>query len=251
MVSFQYTKLARTVTGAAALFATCVLTAIPLQAQASAVADGSRKPTIAVMEFDNAAMVRRDEFAAMTIGMQVMLSNALATNPNIIVVERQRILDILKEQDLGTAGRLDPETAAKVGKIIGANYVLLGAFVVQPDMEMVLSARTVNTETSALEHAEQVNGKGDKVIKLLDQLAGKLNAGLKLPGKRDSKGSKDLGSDGPNQLEAMKAMSAARRLEEQGDVKGAIAMYQKSLALNSELGSVRTRLASIEKLPPQ
>jgi TolB-like protein len=251
MGSFQYTKLARTVTGATALFATCLLSALPLQAQANAAANAAPKPTIAVMEFDNAAMVRRDEFAAMTVGMQVMLTNALATNPNVVVVERQRILEIMKEQDLGTAGRLDPATAAKVGKILGAQYVLLGAFVVAPDMEMRLSARAVNTETSVLEHVEDVAGKGDKIFKLVDQLAGKLNGGLKLPGQRDNKASKELGSDGPNQLEAMKAMSAARRLEEQGDVKGAIAMYQKTLALNGDLGVVRTRLASIEKSQPK
>ena len=250
MGSFQRSKLARTVTGTLALAATCIVSAMPLGAQAPATAGGSSKPTIAVLEFDNAAMVRRDEFAAMTIGMQIMLTNALATNPNVIVVERQRIQEILAEQNLGTSGRLDPSTAAKVGKILGAQYVLLGAFVVAPDMEMRLAIRAVNSETTVLEYVEDVSGKGDKVLKLVDQLAVKLNAGLKLPGKREGNAAKELGSDGPNQLEAMKAMSAARRLEEQGDMKGAVVMYQKTLALNGDMGAVRTRLASIEKSQP-
>lgn len=243
---FPLTRITRAVAGMAAIVGAMAVTVATLPAQSAATTGDMPKPTIAVLEFDNAAMVRRDEFAAMTVGMQVMLTNALATNPNIIVVERQKILDILAEQDLGASGRIDPATAAKVGKILGAQYVLLGAFVVAPDMEMRLAVRAVNTETSVLEHVEDVSGKGDKVLKLVDQLASKLNGGLHLPGKRDDKASKGLGADGPNQLDAMKAMSAARRLEERGDLKGAIAMYQKSLEYNSELTVVRTRLASIE-----
>jgi TolB-like protein len=209
-----------------------------------------RKPTVAVIEFDNAAMIKRDEFAPLTIGVQVMLSNALAANAGITLVERQKIQEILAEQNLATAGRIDPATAAKVGKILGARYVLMGAFIVDPSMEMRLSVRAVNSETSVIEYTEDVTGKGDKVFKLIDQLAGKINNGLKLPGTREPAAVKELGADGPNQLEAMKAMSAARRLEEQGDTKGAIVMYQKSLALNSQLGSVKTRLAMLEKKAP-
>ncbi len=212
-----------------------------------AAAQGMRKPTVAVLQFDNAAMVKRDEFAAMTIGVQVMLTNALATNAGIDLVEREKINAILAEQNLAKDGRVDATTAAKIGKILGARYILMGAFMVDPSMEMRLSLRAVNSETSVIEYTEDVTGKGDKVFKLVDQLAAKVNAGLKLPGIREPKAVKDLGADGPNQLEAMKAMSSARRLEEQGDMKGAIAMYQKSLALNPDLGVVRTRLASIEK----
>ncbi len=228
---------------ATALMAFSAASASPVQAQ------GDAKAVIAVLEFDNAAMVKRDEFAAMTIGVQVMLSNALATNASLVIVEREKIEAILSEQNLGTAGRLDPAKAAQVGKILGAQYVLLGAIVVDPKMEMRLAVRAVNTETSVLEYTEGVAGKGDKVFSLVDQLADKLNSTLKLPGRRDASKTKDLGGKGPNQLEAMKAMSAARRMEEQGDVKGAIAMYQKSLALNAELGVVRTRLALLESKP--
>ncbi len=218
----------------------------PLLAQSVAAGTAERKATVAVLEFDNAAMVKRDEFAAMTVGVQVMLANALATNSQVQVVERQKIQEILAEQNLAAAGRIEPASAAKIGKIIGARYVLLGAFVVDPSMQMRLVVRAVNTETSALEYTEQVEGKGDKIFKLVDQLAGKLNGGLKLPGTRDESKSKELGGNGPNQFEAMKAMSAARRLEEQGDVKGAVVMYQKSLALNNQVGAVKTRLAMLE-----
>jgi|GEM_PF-686563 len=245
-IMIRRTPLGRLLASAAVATASVAWLAGPLSAQSAPLGAVERKATVAVLEFDNAAMVKRDEFAAMTVGVQVMLTNALATNSQVQVVERQKIQDILAEQNLATAGRIEPATAAKIGKIIGARYVLLGAFVVDPSMTMRLVVRAVNTETSALEYTEQVEGKGDKIFKLVDELAGKLNGGLKLPGSRDGSKSKELGGDGPNQFEAMKAMSAARRLEEQGDVKGAAVMYQKSLALNNQVGEVKTRLALLE-----
>ncbi len=205
-----------------------------------------RKPTVAVMEFDNAAMIKKDQYEALTVGVQVMLANAIAANPKIEVIERQKIQALLAEQNLTTAGRVDAATAAKVGKLLGAKHMLMGAFVVDPSNEMRLSIRSVNTETSAIEYVEEVTGKGDKIFKLIDQLAAKVNTGLKLPGIREPKAVKELGADGPNQLEALKAFSAAQRLEERGDFKGAAGMYQKSLALNSDLGTARTRLAMLD-----
>lgn len=219
-------------------------------AQLAPRATPERKATVAVLEFDNGAMVKRDEYAGLSIGVQIMLTNALAANQSIELVERQRINQILAEQNLTAAGRVDAATASQVGKLIGARHILVGGFVVQPDNQMRLTVRSVNTETSAIEYTDEVTGKGNKIFKLIDQLAAKLNAGLKLPGIRDAKAVKDGGGDGPNQLEAMRSLSAARRLEEQGDLKGAVAMYQKTLQLNSAMGEPRVRLAMLEKKTP-
>ena len=221
-----------------------------VSAQAAPRATPERKATVAVLEFDNGAMVKRDGYAGLSIGVQIMLTNALAANQSIELVERQHINQILSEQNLTATGRVDDATASRVGKLIGARHILVGGFVVQPDNEMRLTVRSVNTETSAIEYSDQVTGKGDKIFKLIDQLAAKMNAGLNLPGIRDTKAVKEQGADGPNQLDAMRALSAARRLEEQGDFKGAISMYQKTLQLNSGMGEPRVRLAMLEKKTP-
>lgn len=42
------------------------------------------------------------------------------------MVERERLGDVTGEQDLGATGRLDSTTAAPVGKILGADYLILG-----------------------------------------------------------------------------------------------------------------------------
>ena len=42
------------------------------------------------------------------------------------VVERDKLNLVLKEQGLATAGAVDPTTAAKVGKLLGVQYVVMG-----------------------------------------------------------------------------------------------------------------------------
>lgn len=43
------------------------------------------------------------------------------------VVERDKLELVMKEQGLGASGAVDPQTAAKVGKILGVRYIVTGA----------------------------------------------------------------------------------------------------------------------------
>ena len=60
-------------------------------------------------------------------GMAEMLITALHETGEFVVVERKAIRDIIKEQDLGEAGRVRKETAAKIGDILGAQVLVRGA----------------------------------------------------------------------------------------------------------------------------
>jgi len=209
----------------------------------------TRKPVIAIMDFDNSSMIRREEFSALSIGVPAFLSFALATNPNVQIVERHRLQALITEQDLSASGRVDPEKAVRIGKLLGARYLILGNYLVQPNRDMRLGVRAIDSETGAMLYAETVNGKGDRILKVIDQMAAKLNVGLKLPGERDAKAVKEQGFDGKNQMEIAKAMGAADRLRAKGDFKGAIAMLEKALTLNPGLSAVKAQLASMERAP--
>ncbi|HEV8672588.1 MAG TPA: CsgG/HfaB family protein [Methylomirabilota bacterium] len=60
-------------------------------------------------------------------GMADMLATALFHSNRYIVLERQTLGDVLKEQDLGTAGRIKKGTEAAVGEIEGAELLITGA----------------------------------------------------------------------------------------------------------------------------
>jgi curli biogenesis system outer membrane secretion channel CsgG len=60
-------------------------------------------------------------------GMADMLATALFHSNRFIVLERQTLGDVLREQDLGASGRIKKGTEAPVGEIEGAELLLTGA----------------------------------------------------------------------------------------------------------------------------
>jgi len=60
-------------------------------------------------------------------GMAEMLTTALFHTNRYIVLERQTVSDVLREQDLGAAGRIKKGTEAPIGEIEGAELLITGA----------------------------------------------------------------------------------------------------------------------------
>jgi curli biogenesis system outer membrane secretion channel CsgG len=60
-------------------------------------------------------------------GMADMLATALFHTNRYIVLERQQVADVLREQDLGAAGRIKKGTEAAIGEIEGAELLITGA----------------------------------------------------------------------------------------------------------------------------
>ncbi|MDZ4667099.1 MAG: CsgG/HfaB family protein [bacterium] len=58
---------------------------------------------------------------------QIVASLVQTKNPFLRVVDRSSMESLLREQQLGMSGIVDPESAAKAGKLIGLKYVLMTA----------------------------------------------------------------------------------------------------------------------------
>jgi curli biogenesis system outer membrane secretion channel CsgG len=85
----------------------------------------SDKPTVGVAEFNN------DTSAGWWYGgagrdLAGMLTNELASTEKFRIVERAKLSHVLDEQDLAASGRVNQKTAAKVGKLTGAKYLVMG-----------------------------------------------------------------------------------------------------------------------------
>jgi curli biogenesis system outer membrane secretion channel CsgG len=83
----------------------------------------AQKPSIAVTDFTN------DTAAGWWYGgvgrdLAGMLTNELASTGKFKMVERQKLEDVLDEQDLAASGRVSKSTGAKIGKLTGAQYLV-------------------------------------------------------------------------------------------------------------------------------
>lgn len=140
------------------------------------------RPGVGVMPFEDGGSYGQEaeDFQALTVGVQQMLITEFTANSQLRVVERSRLRQLLEEQDIGASGRVDEQTAARIGRIVGAKYMVLGSFV---DFygEMRFDARVVDVETSEIVKATYVRGERDGMFSLVVDLAQNVTKELSLP----------------------------------------------------------------------
>jgi curli biogenesis system outer membrane secretion channel CsgG len=83
------------------------------------------KQRIAVTKFENKVQGVYGNWN-LGSGFAEMLTTELMKSERFIVVERQALTDVLGEQELGQAGIIRKETAAKVGQVLGAQIIVRG-----------------------------------------------------------------------------------------------------------------------------
>lgn len=226
------------------LTASLAASAVSVSAQSSPVKD--TRPTVAVMYFTNGALMDNAAYAPLSKGMAEMLITELAQNSAVRVVERDRLQALLEEQNLQNTDRVDKETAVKLGKILGARYMIAGGFIIDPSKTIRIDLRATNNETGAIEYTESISGKSDKLLELIMQLGAKVNTGLKLPAMKTASATIPA-SKSPNQFKALMAMSQALEAEDKKNVTEAIAQYKNAVALNPDFGPAKTHLASLSR----
>lgn len=96
----------------------------PLPAAAQA------KIRIAIWDFENNSTGNYWFSADLGKAARNQIDTAIAENKALSdkfsVVEREKLELIMKEQGLSSAGALDPQSAAKIGRILGVKYILTG-----------------------------------------------------------------------------------------------------------------------------
>ena len=139
------------------------------------------RPGVAILPFGNGGSYGQDkeDFEALTGGLQQLLLVELALNSGMRLVERDRLNALLAEQNLAADGRVDEGTAAQVGKLVGAKYVVIGSFIDWYG-DMTLNARIVNSETSELVRATRTRGDREKTLSLVVELADAVTKDLSL-----------------------------------------------------------------------
>ena len=144
------------------------------------------KKVIVVLDFDDASLNEKK----IAVGKQaaLFLANKFGESGNYTVVERQRILQILDEQNISqNADRYDAKLAAKIGKIFSANAVVLGT----------VTEYTVKKSSKGLPGFKKVtvSAKIGLVIRLVDVNTGIVLDSVTVEGIADEKNVATLWSD--------------------------------------------------------
>jgi len=103
----------------------CVLAAASLFSISAAHAQRGERITVAVDEFKNESGAG---WWGGGVGWELtgMLSNELVATRAFSVVERSRLESVMQEQNLAASGRMAPGQGARIGKLTGAQYLIMG-----------------------------------------------------------------------------------------------------------------------------
>lgn len=188
------------------------------------------RPGLAVFAFTNGGSYgsQKEDYDALERGMAGMLISELGANPALRVVERENIQHLVDEQNLGATGRVDNQTAARIGKLVGARYAVMGTFI---DLygDFRVDVRVVNVETSEIIKTEKVQMQREHLFDLVRDLAGALNKDLNLPPLSRQVSEERMSRQVPT--EALTFYSRALLYHDRGQKDKAIEMYQRAISV--------------------
>ena len=142
-------------------------------ALAAGPADAGRaaKPTVAILYFD---YDKSDDLEVLKKGLAQMLISDLSSHPSVTLVERARVQALFDELKLSETKKVDPQTAVKVGKLLSAQYVLLGGYFAFAG-KLQINTRLLKTETGVLIPGPGARGKPEDFFELEAELSSKLS----------------------------------------------------------------------------
>jgi TolB-like protein len=227
--------------------AVLALVAMPL------VAQDDTRPTVAVLPFVNSAIGQaNDELAPLSKGIADLLLFELAQNTGIRVVERENLQNLLAEQNLAQNGRVDDATAARIGRLLGAKHMITGSFVTDRTGTMVITLKTIDTETGRIVWTHMDRDKTDNFLALVAKIGTATNRGLELPAltpqaRQTSEARATRQARVP--FQAVMMYSRAISAQDAGNRQEALTLFSQVIDRFPDFEDARTAKARLEAQP--
>ncbi|MDP3428565.1 MAG: CsgG/HfaB family protein [Humidesulfovibrio sp.] len=190
-----------------------------------ATAQEAQPTTLAVLPFENNAVTDHQAYAPLSQGLAAMLITDLKmAGTSLKVIERAQVAALLKEIALGQTGMIDAGTAVQAGRLLGAQAIAFGSFMVLGN-DVRLDARIIKVETSECILGASIMGKKDEFMKMERQLAEKIAASLKTTLAPPASGPAARGG-----MDAALLYSRALEALDKGDRAGAEKLFADTVA---------------------
>ena len=139
-------------------------------------------PSVAVMSFANITKSSEDDWLG--TGIAETVAADLKSIEGLSVISRERIVEVLRR----AGDSADEEAATRLGRQVGARYVVSGGYQRLGDMVRV-TARVTEVETGAVTRTVKLDGRMSGIFELQDRIVAELSSGLRLsllPGTRET-----------------------------------------------------------------
>jgi TolB-like protein len=204
----------------------------------------SASNTVAVLYFNNKTGL--EDMNALQKGMAIMLITDLAKVPDLQVVERIKVQALLDEMELGTSGLVDPTSAPKVGKLLGAYYVSNGEIILGKMAQLNIKPVLIDVPFGTVTPQAAASGNLQDLFRMEKEILFHIIEQMKVfltPRERD-----ELKKPLAASTAAALAFFAGIHLSDQGKYVEAASMYEKAIAEDQGFALAKDALGELKSL---
>ena len=147
----------------------------PIKTESRAVTE-IKKIYVAVSNFQ--INTSEPDLQGLSTDIPQTITEAFQRGRYIKPVERQEFERLFDEYKLSLSGLTDEETAVEIGKVLGAEYILLGSMI-KVGGSVKMNCRLIRTETSEIVFTDSVRGAYDALFDLEEELSAKVESYVK------------------------------------------------------------------------
>lgn len=213
-----------------------IFTVLLLLLPATVAAQETGVPTVAVIGF-NAVSITGEDAEPAGRALADMITTELADRPEVNVVDRQQIQQLIETRQLALSGRMDQDRALELGALLGAQYIVVGTLWLEPGRARV-DLRLLDVATGAVERSSRQQGPRDEMLDLVAKLADDFTDGLEVPAR--------VAQAAEPPVDAILAYSRGLDYERQGRLDRAADMYRRALELFPQHKAAAAALDRVE-----
>ncbi len=221
----------------------CLTLVLGVFAGAPPVLAQANRPAVVVLTFHNGGSYGLDslDFSGLGRAIPAALTADMARNPGVRTIDRSQAQAVIAREGLGRGGRVDAATAARVGKQVGAGFVVTGTFVDYYG-RVRIDARLIDAGSGAiLEVVSTGQRERAELPQMIADIAAQLMSGRRLPALPAG-----TPSTGRISSDALVLFGRAVLAQDQGDKAGAADYYQRALKLAPDFTAAQEGLRSVQ-----
>lgn len=181
---------------------------------------------------------------ALGYGLADLLTTDLARSKKLQVVDRVQVNAVLREIGLVDAGRIDSNSAPRVGKLVQARRLIVGSLGWTPKQQLGLNVHIADVRTGSFRTAVAAQTSIDDILRAEKQLALDLFEKLGVP--LTPKEQEAVEQMPTRNVDAFLAYSRGVRFEAEGRYSAAAAEYQQAAGLDPSFKAAQAHLEAVQ-----
>jgi len=137
----------------------------------------SRKGLVVLNFKNNTPKSRAPEYEPWEFGIASMVMTDIETIGMFNIISKERLADIMKEQQFQMTGAVNAKDIVEIGKLTGAKYILTGSFT-EMNGSLRIESQVFSVEKGAQLGTAAVNGKTDAFFDIEKDLVSKVTVFL-------------------------------------------------------------------------